>query len=178
MGLPLGRSANSPPAAAAAAVMHLQTKDGRQAQACTAEEFNTSVLPAVLRAAREKHIMNPTICIDNASIHRDALAGEVAGLDKDDFMEIPAHSPDFNKVAEHTHAILKKAFWEYVMDTPDAVPVKQPGIFKVNRLKWVLDHVFRERITREGVATDAKSLKDAYKAVILAGGGYGGKVWE
>lgn len=178
MGLPLGLSAKSPPAAAAAAAVHLQTRDGRQAKGCTMEEFNTSVLPAVLRAAREKHIMNPTICMDNASIHQQALAGGVAGLNKEDFMEIPAHSPDFNKVAEHVHAIVKRMFWEYVMDTPDAVPIKQRGKYKARRLQWVLDHVFRTGITKEGVAADAKSLKDEFQAIKLAGGGYAGKAWK
>lgn len=147
----------------------LQTKEGKPARGVTAEEFKKEVLPAIMQAAQEKGLRQASYCFDNASVHKRAInlmeqAGEQKIVKK--FMRIPAWPPDFNKVIEHSHAILQEAFFKALASSAVPAAIKGPG------LRQLLSDTFFRAITKRPIAADVDTMKDTYKAVIAAKGDY------
>ena len=97
----------------------LQTQAGREAAATVTEEACDNVVLAI-RAFREKTGVDPILVLDNVKIQAkipDEWIPSRYGwecLPAGCRVRIPTYSPDFNQVAEHTIAFIKKEVRNYL----------------------------------------------------------------
>lgn len=149
---------------------YLQTKTGAQAQGCTAFEFQNAVMPTAHYRALVSGIQDPIFAFDNNRIHNDVKKHpEVLGLTRDNFLDLPKYSPDFNKPIEHNHGYIEKRFKQLLRDYPYDLPLS------ATQLMEMLMRVFMEYTPVQGVHNDVNSLRATWQAVIDVGGDYPAK---
>lgn len=105
--------------------------------------------------------------LDNDAAHQKAIpllkaAGVLNGSNR---APLPPLSPDMHKVVEHTHGTMMGFFNEELGKLDDSART-------VDFYIKMLSDIFFERITKEMIAEDTKSLRDTYRAIIAAKGGY------
>lgn len=112
---------------------------------------------------------NPIYIFDNASVHdRERLYYDpVYAIPRSCLdIKIPAHSPDFNKVAEHIHARLEHGLM--------VAMYKDQTVRTAEQCITLLKDLFLS-ITTEEIERDTLSLMSTFQAVLDADGGYPGR---
>lgn len=150
-----------------------QTKDGRKAQGITSAEF-TEIMGTIkeklyIRENRKK--LQAGECwlfsYDNDKVHMGADLRQ-AGIEPRDRFDLPPCSSDMHKVVEHVHGWLQARMqkWLEGMDEQQLT---------VDACKQELARLFYQVLQIKSIADDVASLKDTYRAIIRADGGYPAK---
>ena len=147
-------------------------RKGQPAKAPTTQEFVDFMTKLDTLVDQQWHTKNaraasyggPIYVLDNAPIHN---RGRViaAGIKPERLeYEIPPRSPDFNKVAEHIHHMLAQG----LMDAMAADKQLKSADDLKAKVKWLFKHT----ISTYAIRNDARSLKETFRQVVLAGGHY------
>lgn len=101
----------------------------------------------------------PLYCFDNAKIQKGASNSRM-GIAWHNRIEIPPHSPDFNKPIEHVFHQLKDLLREKLYNCTEEVTAEMVQ-------DWILEiwNEDRHGITKAAIARDVRSLKKTYLAV-------------
>lgn len=166
----------------------LKTVKNTRAKACVSKEFVNNVLKKLVAAVQNKvlpllHEKFPGLKRadgggalyqwDNASIHTRASPLELAsvGIYPSMVLEHPENSPEFNKVVEHAHANLAKAFEQALAETDTADTVeKKKALFKRTAMPGSHVPAYATALTADAIARDFKNLPPLWNAVVAAGG--------
>jgi hypothetical protein len=148
----------------------LQTKRGREAQGITSAEF-TDIMAQLreILQSRENSIKlrrgeQWLYSYDNDKVHMGADLTE-AGIMPVERFDLPACSSDMHKAVEHIHAWLqfKMQLW---------LEQQEEQRLTVDACKAELERLFFHELKASSIAADVATLKDTYRAIIAAGGGY------
>lgn len=148
----------------------MQTKDGRKAQGITSAEFvevMASIREALLARENRKKLRAGERWLysyDNDKVHMGADLRE-AGIELRERFDLPACSSDMHKVVEHVHGWLQGKMQKWLEDMDDAR-------LTVDACKAELDRLFYQVLTTNSIAADVATLKDTYRAIVRAEGGY------
>lgn len=166
----------------------LQTVRNKKAKACVSQEFVKSVLAKLVKEVQHKvlprlHEMFPKLKRapgggvlyqwDNASIHTRASPQELGklGITHEMVLEHPENSPEFNKVVEHTHANLAKAFEQALAETALGKDVEgYKRLFQRTAMPFHHVPAYATALTAGAIARDFESLPDTWNAVVAANG--------
>ena len=153
--------------------MLLQTKDGKPAQGITSEEF-TEVMGKIKAAAEApdnssklKRGERWLYSYDNDKVHVGADLTKVGIMPALRF-ELPPCSSDMHKVVEHIHAWLQMKMQQWLEDMEECS-------LNAEQCKKQLQKLFFKHLQKSSIAADVASLKDTYRAIIAARGGYPAK---
>lgn len=136
----------------------LHTAEGEMRSAEQQVAAAQAALAAHLRLPRAR----PVYCFDNDSIHRAARKPYKC-------VPQPPYSPDFNKVAEHTLAILSQQMSKKITNDVRANPNGKPPGIKYYK-KYLLTCF--NKLKPSSFARDVNSLPATWAAVLQAGGGW------
>ena len=151
----------------------LQTKDGNPAQSITSAEF-AEVMGKIKAAVEDpsnsrklKRGEQWLYSYDNDKVHVGADLTRVGIMPTDRF-DLPACSSDMHKVVEHVHAWLQQQMqlWLEDMEEQSLSP---------DQCTRQLQQIFFNQLQQSSIAADVATLKDTYRAIIAAGGGYPAK---
>ncbi len=148
----------------------MQTKDGKKAQGITSAEFTEimSIIKDTLltRENRKKLKAGESwlYSYDNDKVHQGADLTE-AGIHPKDRFDLPPCSSDMHKVVEHVHGWLQGRMQKWLED-------KDEEKLTVQECKAELERLFKHELKTESIAADVATLKDTYRAIIRAEGGY------
>jgi len=101
---------------------------------------------------------------DNDKVHMGADLTEV-GIMPGDRFALPPCSSDMHKVVEHTHAWLQGQMQKWLEDMEE-------HRLTADACKLKLQHLVDSKLKQSSIAADVASLKDTYRAIIAARGGY------
>ena len=101
---------------------------------------------------------------DNDKVHRGADLAKVGFTEADRF-DLPELSSDMHKVVEHVHAWLDRKMQQWLEARGDAAVDIDEAMEELKRL-------FMQCYPKSAVQKDVDSLKETYKAVVDAGGGF------
>jgi hypothetical protein len=158
-------------AAAPRPSFQLQTVEGNPAKDITTEEFNDilaelkQVLLSKRREARLKRGEKFIICVDEASVHKDAeqiLAPEMEKLPH------APHSPECNKPVEHCHGQVDAKMKAWLVEWRRQHPTGNPT---PDQCKAAVADAFRS-IPTASIAADVATMPDTWQAIVDAGGGF------
>jgi len=151
----------------------LQTKDGNPAQGITSEEF-TQVMGKIKAAAEASENSRKLkrgerwlYSYDNDKVHVGADLTKVGIMPALRF-ELPPCSSDMHKVVEHIHAWLQMKMQQWLEDMEESS-------LSAEECKKQLQELFFNNLQQSSIAADVASLKDTYRAIIAARGGYPAK---
>jgi len=147
-----------------------KTKDGREAQGITSAEF-TEIMGTIREAllAREnrkklKAGQRWLYSYDNDKVHTGADLRQ-AGIQPSDRFELPECSSDMHKVVEHVHGWLHSKMQRWLEDVDEQR-------LTAAACKTELERLFNQVLDINSIAADVHTLKDTYRAIIRAEGGY------
>lgn len=142
--------------------VHLQLKDNptQNAKRMTQEEFEDNMRLLVERATAywEPKGKKPLFMFDNDFLQKYADKAKI-GLRRDQKINIPAHSPDFNQMIEHVFNRLKR-------DLRDMVPKANILLDGLTVQEMVLQ-LWKKHTTAKVIAADARKLPLTFRAVGL-----------
>lgn len=151
----------------------LQTKDGQPAQSITSDEFTEVMdkIKAAVESTENSRVLKRgekwRYSYDNDKVHKGADL-RVVGIQPADRFDLPPCSSDMHKAVEHIHAWLQGQMQKWLEEMED-------GRLTADACKQQLEHLFYQRLKPSSIAGDVASLKDTYRAIIAAGGGYPAK---
>jgi hypothetical protein len=154
----------------------LQTKDGIPAQSITSAEFTEvmkyikSAVEASVNSRKLKRGEKWLYSYDNDKVHVGADLTKVGIMPASRF-ELPACSSDMHKAVEHIHAWLEMKMQQWLEDMEESS-------LNAEQCKRQLQKFFCEDLQQSSIAADVASLKDTYRAIIAAGGGYPAKKYR
>lgn len=104
---------------------------------------------------------------DNDKVHVGANLRE-AGIEPRDRFDLPPCSSDMHKVVEHVHGWLQARMQRWLEDMDEQQ-------LTADACKQELRRLFFEVLQTKSIADDVASLKDTYRAIVRANGGYPAK---
>lgn len=150
--------------------LNMQTKDGRKAQGITSAEFvevMDSIREALLTRENRKKLKAGERWLysyDNDKVHMGADLRQ-AGIEPRDRFDLPPCSSDMHKVVEHVHGWLQGRMQKWLEDMDEQR-------LTADACKAELKRLFCQILTTRSIAADVATLKDTYRAIIRAQGGY------
>lgn len=134
-----------------------KNKPNVKARSTTQEEFEDNMKILSSKAAQQLSTkgLEPLFCYDNNRIQKGAEWGRM-GITRQQKVEIPTHSPDFNKPIEHVFNQIKEKLCEYIYDSHE---VLTPELLQ----QWVV--LIFQGISADSIARDVSSLEQTYLAV-------------
>lgn len=151
----------------------MQTKDGRKAQGITSAEFTEImgiIKDTLLTRENRKKLKSGEgwlYSYDNDKVHQGADLTQ-AGIQPGDRFDLPSCSSDMHKVVEHVHGWLQGRMQKWLEDMDEER-------LTVEACKAELERLFYQVLTINSIAADVATLKDTYRAIIRAEGGYPSK---
>ena len=149
----------------------MQTKEGNVARGLTAQDAAAEAV-AIHRAAYTLYKGNPEawgyqlrFSWDNASAH--TAARDDIDLLPEQWLKLPAHSPDLHMVIERPHAWIKEAFAKEL--------AKDPSIKSVKRGLSLLRDVVKQKVTVPRIRALIEELPLTYISVIANKGDWADK---
>jgi len=141
--------------------LQCKNKPQKVAKGTTKEEFedNMMLIAGIAHQHWAAKNIKPLFCYDNAKIQNEASCSRMH-IAWHNRIEIPPHSPDFNKPIEHIFHQLKDLLRDRLYNCTEAVTAQ-----KVQ--DWILE-IWSDNtagITTAAIAKDVKSLKKTYLAV-------------
>jgi hypothetical protein len=160
----------------------MQTKRGYQARSITEGEF-TDIMQHFKNCADLAVILKPELfgeqqpiyAFDHAPWHMSAVKNNklsAIGITAAQLLPVPPRSPDFQKVIEHVFGFMTQQFQQKLYSTAydDLHTAAQYR-------NYVKDELFMQKVTKDQINKDVRSLKQLYKVVkssIEEGGVAGG----
>lgn len=106
----------------------------------------------------------PMFSLDNATIHGDKDALKRLKINKAQYEETPARSPDFHKPIEHLFGRMKNAFQSWLHSHPNARTTEE--------YMAKLEELFQQCATKEQIDADVESMIHTYDAIVKCQGGW------
>jgi hypothetical protein len=150
------------------ASISLQTKSGGASKGLATKEFSFKAKSLIGKLKKKlttsgkykKKLMR--VFYDKAKFHPPTV--EALGVKGALLHVLPTNSPDMNKVVEHAHARVKKTFADLWAANPELI-TREQGVALLRR-------VLNDPETFSGIKKDFLTMKQTYKAVITAKGGW------
>lgn len=139
------------------ACLQLKNGQGKLAKSTTRQEFehNMYIISTLAHSKHPDPDQRPRFCYDNNHIQKAARPAKMDFHHKQK-LEIPVHSPDFNKPIEHVFHTIKEELAKKIYNHLGTVDAKLLQ-------KWVVE-IFNS-IPTSSIAKDVASLKRTYLAV-------------
>lgn len=154
----------------------LQTKEGKAAEAMTADEFEDIMweIAEILDDHKEAVGLQRTehwqLSMDNDSSH---TAADLVGLNiwqRENIQELPALSPDCHKVVEHIHGWIGQKHHAWRRSLAPAKPSPKQCMDKLVELFY--------SYPVSAIQSNVESLPETYRAIIHAAGMYPPKAFR